>query len=37
MSAPPALRRHLQLAVFKLGPEKKWREGQALDPLPMLK
>jgi murein DD-endopeptidase MepM/ murein hydrolase activator NlpD len=28
---------HLHLAVFKLGPEEKWSEGQALDPLPMLK
>jgi murein DD-endopeptidase MepM/ murein hydrolase activator NlpD len=28
---------HLHLAVFKLGPDKKWWKGTALDPLPMLK
>lgn len=28
---------HLHFAVFKLGPEKKWWEGTAIDPLPMLK
>jgi len=28
---------HLHFAVFKLGPEKKWWKGTALDPLPMLK
>jgi murein DD-endopeptidase MepM/ murein hydrolase activator NlpD len=27
---------HLHLAVFKLGPEKKWWQGTALNPLPML-
>jgi murein DD-endopeptidase MepM/ murein hydrolase activator NlpD len=27
---------HLHLAVFKLGPDKKWWQGTALDPLPML-
>jgi murein DD-endopeptidase MepM/ murein hydrolase activator NlpD len=28
---------HLHFAVFKLGPEKQWWKGTALDPLPMLK
>ena len=28
---------HLHLAVFKLGPDKKWWKGIALDPLPMLR
>ena len=28
---------HLHFAVFKLGPEKKWWEGTAIDPLPMFK
>jgi murein DD-endopeptidase MepM/ murein hydrolase activator NlpD len=28
---------HLHFAVFKLGPDKKWWQGTALDPLPMLK
>jgi murein DD-endopeptidase MepM/ murein hydrolase activator NlpD len=28
---------HLHFAVFKLGPEKQWWKGEALDPLPMLK
>jgi peptidoglycan LD-endopeptidase LytH len=28
---------HLHFAVFKLGPEKNWWKGTALDPLPMLK
>jgi peptidoglycan LD-endopeptidase LytH len=28
---------HLHLAVFQLGPEKKWWEGKAIDPLPLLK
>jgi peptidoglycan LD-endopeptidase LytH len=28
---------HLHFAVFKMGPEKNWWKGQALDPLPMLK
>ncbi len=28
---------HLHFAVFKLGPEKKWWEGTAIDPLPLLK
>jgi murein DD-endopeptidase MepM/ murein hydrolase activator NlpD len=27
---------HLHFAVFKLGPEKNWWKGTALDPLPML-
>jgi len=28
---------HLHLAVFKLGPDKKWWQGAAIDPLPLLK
>lgn len=28
---------HLHFAVFKLGPEKKWWQGTAIDPLPLLK
>jgi murein DD-endopeptidase MepM/ murein hydrolase activator NlpD len=28
---------HLHFAVFKLGPEKNWWQGTAVDPLPMLK
>jgi murein DD-endopeptidase MepM/ murein hydrolase activator NlpD len=28
---------HLHFAVFKLGPEKKWWVGTAIDPLPMFK
>jgi murein DD-endopeptidase MepM/ murein hydrolase activator NlpD len=28
---------HLHFAVFKLGPEKQWWKGTALNPLPMLK
>ncbi len=28
---------HLHLAVFRLGPEKEWWKGTALDPLPLLK
>jgi murein DD-endopeptidase MepM/ murein hydrolase activator NlpD len=28
---------HLHFSVFKLGPEKQWWKGEALDPLPMLK
>jgi murein DD-endopeptidase MepM/ murein hydrolase activator NlpD len=28
---------HLHFAVFKLGPDKKWWEGTAIDPLPLLK
>jgi murein DD-endopeptidase MepM/ murein hydrolase activator NlpD len=28
---------HLHFAVFKLGPEKKWWVGTAIDPLPMLR
>lgn len=28
---------HLHFAVFKLGPEKKWWEGAAVDPLPLLR
>jgi len=28
---------HLHFAVSKLGPEKKWWEGEALDPLPLLR
>jgi murein DD-endopeptidase MepM/ murein hydrolase activator NlpD len=33
----PANAPHLHFAVFKLGPEKKWWQGTALDPLPMFK
>jgi murein DD-endopeptidase MepM/ murein hydrolase activator NlpD len=28
---------HLHFALFKLGPEKKWWEGTAIDPLPFLR
>ena len=28
---------HLHFAVFKLGPEKQWWKGTAIDPLPLLK
>jgi peptidoglycan LD-endopeptidase LytH len=28
---------HLHFAVFRLGPEKKWWKGEAVDPLPLLK
>jgi murein DD-endopeptidase MepM/ murein hydrolase activator NlpD len=28
---------HLHFAVFRLGPEKKWWEGTAIDPLPLLR
>jgi len=28
---------HLHLAVFRLGPEKHWWEGTAIDPLPLLR
>lgn len=28
---------HLHLAVFKLGPEKEWWKGTAIDPLPLLR
>ena len=28
---------HLHFAVFQLGPDKKWWEGTAVDPLPLLK
>ena len=28
---------HLHFAVTKLGPDKKWWEGTAIDPLPLLK
>jgi len=34
--APPSTP-HLHLAVFKLGPEKQWWKGDAIDPLPLLK
>jgi peptidoglycan LD-endopeptidase LytH len=33
----PADAPHLHFAVFQLGADKKWWEGTALDPLPMLK
>jgi murein DD-endopeptidase MepM/ murein hydrolase activator NlpD len=28
---------HLHFTVFRLGPERHWWQGTALDPLPMLK
>jgi murein DD-endopeptidase MepM/ murein hydrolase activator NlpD len=28
---------HLHFALFRLGPEKKWWAGEAIDPLPLLK
>lgn len=28
---------HLHFAVFRLGPEKKWWQGEPIDPLPLLK
>ena len=34
--APPTAP-HLHFAVFRLGPEKKWWHGTAVDPLPLLK
>ena len=33
----PADTPHLHFAVFRLGPEKKWWQGQAVDPLPLLR
>jgi peptidoglycan LD-endopeptidase LytH len=33
----PANTPHLHFAVFRLGPEKKWWQGEAVDPLPLLK
>ena len=27
---------HLHFAIFELGPEKKWWEGTAIDPFPLL-
>jgi peptidoglycan LD-endopeptidase LytH len=35
-NAPPNTP-HLHFAVFRLGPEKKWWQGQPVDPLPLLK
>ncbi|HWC99438.1 MAG TPA: M23 family metallopeptidase [Candidatus Sulfopaludibacter sp.] len=35
-NAPPNVP-HLHFAVFRLGPEKHWWQGQAVDPLPLLK
>jgi peptidoglycan LD-endopeptidase LytH len=32
----PANTPHLHFAVFRLGPEKKWWKGTAIDPLPLL-
>lgn len=32
----PAKAPHLHLAVFRLGPDKKWWQGTAIDPLPLL-
>jgi len=34
-NAPPNAP-HLHLAVFRLGPDKKWWQGTAIDPLPLL-
>jgi murein DD-endopeptidase MepM/ murein hydrolase activator NlpD len=34
-NAPPGAP-HLHFAIFKLGPEKRWWEGEAIDPFPML-
>ena len=28
---------HLHFAIFRLGPEKQWWKGEALDPYPALK
>ena len=33
----PANAPHLHFAVFRLGPDKKWWKGEALDPLPLFK
>ena len=33
----PANAPHLHFAIFRLGPEKKWWQGTAVDPLPLLK
>jgi murein DD-endopeptidase MepM/ murein hydrolase activator NlpD len=33
----PANAPHLHFAVFRLGPDKKWYHGTAIDPLPMLR
>ena len=35
-NAPPNAP-HLHFAVFRLGPEKKWYQGTALDPLPLIR
>lgn len=35
-NAPPQTP-HLHFAVFRLGPEKKWWQGQAIDPVPLFK
>jgi murein DD-endopeptidase MepM/ murein hydrolase activator NlpD len=35
-NAPPNAP-HLHFAVFQLGPDKKWWQGKAIDPLPLLK
>lgn len=32
----PANTPHLHLAIFRLGPEKRWWEGKAIDPYPVL-
>jgi murein DD-endopeptidase MepM/ murein hydrolase activator NlpD len=34
-NAPPGTP-HLHFAIFRLGPEKRWWEGEAIDPFPML-
>jgi murein DD-endopeptidase MepM/ murein hydrolase activator NlpD len=33
----PANAPHLHLAVFKLAPDKKWWNGTAVDPLPLMR
>jgi peptidoglycan LD-endopeptidase LytH len=33
----PATTPHLHFAIFKLGPDKRWWEGEALDPYPVLR
>jgi len=35
-NAPPNAP-HLHFAVFRLGPEKQWWKGEAIDPLPLFK
>jgi murein DD-endopeptidase MepM/ murein hydrolase activator NlpD len=35
-NAPPGTP-HLHFAIFRLGPEKQWWEGEAIDPFPLLR